>query len=91
MLDLIMSKNLEKVGEVTHYFTKIGVAVIDVSSNMKVGDRIVIKGMTTNFEQTVKSMQVEGKNIDEAKSGDDIGMKVDDRVRKGDIVYRLGE
>jgi putative protease len=91
VLDLIMSKSLQKVGEVTHYFTKIGVAVVDLSNNMKVGDRIAIKGMTTNFEQTVKSMQIEGNNIDEAKAGDDIGMKVDDRVRKGDIVYRLGE
>jgi putative protease len=86
-----MSKSLEKVGEVTHYFTKISVAVVDVSSPMKIGDRIAIKGMTTNFEQAVKSMQIEGKNIEEADAGDDIGMKVDDRVRKGDIVYRLVE
>jgi hypothetical protein len=68
-----MSKSLEKVGEVTHYFTKISVAVVDVSAPMKIGDRI------------------EGKNIEEADAGDDIGMKVDDRVRKGDIVYRLAE
>ncbi len=80
---------MEKVGEVTHYFTKISVAVVDVSGKMKVGDKIAIKGMTTNFEQTVDSMQIEGKNIDEANPGDDIGMKVKDRVRKGDVVYRL--
>jgi len=78
-----MPKSLEKVGEVTHYFTKIGVAVVDVTAPIKVGDRIAVKGMTTNFEQTVDSMQIEG--------GDDIGMKVADRVRKGDIVYRLVE
>jgi translation elongation factor EF-1alpha len=84
-----MSKRLEKVGEITHYFTKISVAVVDVSGKMKVGDKIAIKGMTTNFEQTVDSMQIEGKNIEEATPGDDIGMKVKDRVRKGDIVYRL--
>ncbi len=86
-----MSKGLEKVGEVTHYFTKISVAVVDLSANMKVGDRIAIKGMTTNFEQTVKSMQIDGKDIEEAKAGDVIGMKVDVRVRKGDIVYSLVE
>jgi translation elongation factor EF-1alpha len=86
-----MPKSLEKVGEVTHYFTKIGVAVVDVTAPIKVGDRIAVKGMTTNFEQTVDSMQIEGKNIEEAKRGDDIGMKVADRVRKGDIVYRLVE
>lgn len=84
-----MSKSLEKVGEVIHYFTKISVAVVDVSGKMKIGDKIAIKGMTTNFEQTVDSMQIEGKNIEEANPGDDIGMKVKDRVRKGDIVYRL--
>ena len=86
-----MVKTLEKVGEVTHYFTKISVAVIEVSSPLKVGDQIAIKGLTTNFEQTLDSMQVEGENIEEANPGDDIGMKVADRVRKGDIVYRLGE
>ena len=86
-----MSKSLEKVGEVTHYFTKISVAVVDVSGPIKVGDQIAIKGMTTNFEQTVGSMQIEGKNIEEAKQGDDIGLKVADRVRTGDVVYRLSE
>jgi len=85
-----MSKSLEKVGEVSHYFTRIGVAVVDLSGPLKVGDRIAIKGMTTNFEMAVTSMQIEGENIEEANSGDDIGMKVDDRVRQGDIVYRLG-
>ena len=86
-----MAKSLEKVGEVTHYFTKISVAVIEVTGKIKVGDSIAIKGMTTNFEQKVDSMQVEGENIVEANPGDDIGMKVADRVRKGDIVYHLGE
>ncbi len=86
-----MPKSLEKVGEVTHYFTKIGVAVVDVTAPIKVGDRIAVKGMTTNFEQTVGSMQIEGKNIEEAKKGDDIGLKVEDRVRKGDVVYHLME
>jgi putative protease len=82
---------LEKVGEVSHYFTKIGVAVVELTGKIKVGDSISVKGMTTNFEQKVESMQVEGENIEEANPGDDIGMKVADRVRKGDIVYRLGE
>jgi putative protease len=86
-----MSKSLEKVGEVIHYFTKISVAVVDVSAPIKVGDQIAIKGMTTNFEQTVGSMQIEGENIEEANAGDDIGLKVADRVRKGDVVYRLVE
>ncbi len=86
-----MAKSLEKVGEVSHYFTKIGVAVVELTGKIKVGDSISVKGMTTNFEQKVESMQVEGEDIEEANPGDDIGMKVADRVRKGDIVYRLGE
>jgi putative protease len=77
-----MAKSLEKVGEVSHYFTKIGVAVIELTGKIKVGDSIAVKGMTTNFEQKVESMQVEGENIEEANPGDDIGMKVADRVRK---------
>ncbi len=82
---------MEKVGEVSHYFTKIGVAVVELTGKIKIGDSISVKGMTTNFEQKVESMQVEGEDIEEANPGDDIGMKVADRVRKGDIVYRLGE
>jgi len=82
---------LEKVGEISHYFTKIGVAVVDLTSPLKVGDRIAVKGMTTSFEQNVGSMQIEHETIQAAKAGDSIGMKVVDRVRKGDIVYRLLE
>lgn len=84
-----MSKSLEKVGEVSHFFTRISVAVVEVTAPMRLGDPIAIKGMTTNFEQTVGSMQIEGEDIEEAKAGDSIGLKVVDRVRKGDVVYRL--
>jgi putative protease len=86
-----MPGSLEKVGEISHYFTKIGVAVVDLTSALKVGDRIAVKGMTTSFEQNVGSMQIEHETIQAAKAGDSIGMKVMDRVRKGDIVYRLLE
>jgi len=84
-----MSKTLEKVGEVSHYFTKIGVAVVELTAPLRVGDRIAVKGMTTNFEQTVESMQIEHEPVEEAKAGDSIGLKVADRVREGDIVYKL--
>jgi putative protease len=86
-----MPGSLEKVGEISHYFTKISVAVVELTAPLKVGDRIAIKGMTTNFEQMVNSMQIEHESMQEAKAGDSIGMKVTDRVRKGDIVYRLLE
>jgi putative protease len=84
-----MTKSLEKVGEVSHYFNRISVAVVELTAPLKVSEAIAIRGMTTNFEQRVESMQVEGENIEEASSGDSIGLKVVDRVRKGDIVYRF--
>lgn len=84
-----MSKPLEKVGEVSHYFTQIGVAVVELTAPLRAGDRIAIKGMTTNFEQTVGSMQIEHKDIEEAKKGDSIGLKVEERAREGDIVYKI--
>lgn len=86
-----MSKTLEKVGEVSHYFTKIGVAVVDLSAPLSRGDRVAIKGMTTNFEQEVESMQIEHEIVEKARKGDSIGLKVADRVREGDIVYKLSD
>lgn len=77
------------VGKVTHYFTKIEVGVIELSDELKVGDRISIEGATTNVQQTVQSMQIEHKDVQTAKAGDAIGMKVDQRVREGDLVYKL--
>jgi len=77
------------VGKVTHYFTKIGVAVVELSDTLSVGDRISIEGTTTNFQQTVESMQIEHKNVEKASPGDSIGMKVRERVREGDLVYKV--
>ncbi|MGC8548026.1 MAG: translation elongation factor-like protein [Candidatus Micrarchaeia archaeon] len=84
-----MEEEEKEVGEITHYFDKIGVAIVKVTSSIKVGDRISIKGKTTNFEQKVQSMQIEHVNVDEAGSGDEIGLKVDQQVREGDKVYKL--
>lgn len=77
------------VGEVEHYFTNIGVAVIKLAAVLKKGDRISIEGATTNLQQAVDSMQVEHKKIDAAKKGQSIGMRVKDRVREGDKVYKV--
>lgn len=79
------------VGKVSHYYSKLGVAVIDLSDTIEYGDRISIEGATTNFEQTVDSMQVEHKAVKVANKGDSIGMKVIDRVRNGDNVYKIVE
>jgi len=80
----------EEVGKVAGYFAQIGVAAIDITKgSLKVGDKIHIKGHTTDFEQTVDSLQVEHQNVSEAKPGDSIGIKVQDRVRDHDIVYKV--
>lgn len=84
-----MSSNLKQVGTITHYFTNIRVAVIELSDTLKIGDRITVKGMTTDFEQTVDSMQIERVDVKEATKGDSIGLKSKDRVRPGDIVYKI--
>ena len=78
-----------KVGKVTHYFAKIGVAVIEITDgSIKVGDEIHIKGHTTDFRQKVGSMQVEHENVEMAEPGQSIGVKVDDSVRASDVVYK---
>ena len=77
------------VGKISHYFTKIGVGVIELSDELKVGDRISIEGATTNVQQSVRSMQIEHADVKSAGAGDAIGMKVEQRVREGDLVYKL--
>jgi putative protease len=77
------------VGKISHYFSKIGVGVIELSEDLNVGDRISIEGATTNVQQTIRSMQIEHTEVKSAGAGDAIGMKVDQRVREGDLVYKL--
>ncbi len=84
-----MAEEKKLVGKVTHYFTNIGVAVVELEDALKVGDEISIEGATTNFTQKVESMQIEHENVEEAKKGDSVGMKVVDRVREGDQVFRV--
>jgi translation elongation factor EF-1alpha len=79
----------EKVGVVKDYFAKISVAGIDVTGRLKVGDTIHIKGHTSDFEQVVESMQIEHQQVEEAKPGDAIGIKVKERCRGGDAVFKV--
>jgi translation elongation factor EF-Tu-like GTPase len=81
----------ELVGTVSHYFGKIRVAGILVSERLAIGDRIIIIGHTTALEQTVTSMELDHRPIEVAEAGQDVGIKVIDRVRKGDQVYKLTE
>lgn len=84
-----MQEEKKVVGRVTHYYTKIGVAVVDLTDTLKIGDKISIEGKTTNFQQTVESMEIEHKKVQEAHAGASIGLKVIDRVREGDVVYKI--
>jgi putative protease len=80
----------KKVGEVIKFFGKISVAAIRLSeSSLKVGDVIHIVGHTTDLTETVESMQIENKNVQEAGPGADIGIKVKERVRENDVVYKV--
>ncbi|HEC88044.1 MAG TPA: translation elongation factor-like protein [Thermoplasmata archaeon] len=80
----------QEIGVIEHYFSKIGVAAIKITDgSLKIGDRIHIKGATTDFEQTVESMEINRQKIEIAKPGDEIGIKVIDRVREGDKVYKI--
>jgi putative protease len=74
---------MKKVGVISNYFAKVGVAAIKLSAALKVGDKIKIKGGEVEFEQAVKSMQIHGKDVEKAKKGDEVGIKVSEKVRKG--------
>jgi len=79
----------EEIGAISHYFGQIGVAAIDLSGSLKVGDKIKIKGATTDIEQEVNSMQIDKEPVNEAGKGQSIGIKVGEKVRIGDKVYKL--
>jgi len=85
-------KKEELVGKITHYFGKIEVGIIEITKgNLAVGDVIHIKGSSTDLEQPVESIQIEHEQVDKAKKGDAIGLKVKDKVREGDEVYKVVE
>lgn len=82
----------KKVGQVIKFFGKISVAAIRLTEgSLKVGDKIHIVGHTTDLTQTIESMQIENKNVQEAGPGADIGVKVGGKVRENDVVYKVVE
>lgn len=78
-----------EIGKVTDFFAKPVVAGIELTAPLKLGNRIHIKGHTTDMELTVDSMQINNVPVKEAKTGDAVGIKVSDRVRRGDTVYLI--
>lgn len=82
-------ENLIEVGRVTHFYPKISVAIVELKAPLSIGDKILIKGATTNFEQKVESMQIEHKDIERAEAGQIIGLKVNQRARENDKVFKI--
>ena len=89
----LSNRKLKEIGVIAHYYTKISVAIVNLKDTLTVGEKILIQGglypFSTNFEQTVESMQIEHKNVDRAKSGQSIGLKVNNKVKKGDKIFRI--
>ena len=82
----------KEIGYVSDYFRKISVAAVEITSGMvSVGDTIRFKGHTTDFKSKVHSIEIEHESVTEAKQGDSIGVKVPEKVRKGDMVYKIIE
>ena len=79
----------EVIGTVSDFFAHPVVAAIELTAALNVGDKIHIKGHTTDLELNVESMQINNKPVQEAKAGDSIGIKVPERVRDGDTVYKI--
>lgn len=86
---VVKEKKEKIIGVVTHYFPKVRAGVIKLKAPLKIGNTIKIKGHTTDFTQTVASMQIEHVPINQAKKGQEIGLLVDSRVRGNDTVYKV--
>ena len=78
-----------EIGKVSDFFARPVVAAIELTAGLKVGDKIHIKGHTTDLELNVGSMQINNVPVQEAKAGDSVGVKLSERARKGDTVYKV--
>ncbi len=80
----------QRIGEVVKFFSKVGVAAIKLTEGtLRVGDRIKIKGRSTEFEDQVQSLQIDNQPVEKAEAGQMIGVKVKDRVREKDLIYKI--
>ena len=79
----------EVIGKVMDFFARPVVAGIELTAPIKIGDKLHITGHTTDLELTVQSMQIDNVEVQEAKAGDAVGIKVPDRVRRGDTIYKV--
>lgn len=78
-----------EIGTVIDFFSKVMAAGVTLTGNLKVGDKVHFKGHTTDLEMVISSMQINNADVQMGKPGDDIGIKVSDRVRRGDKIYKV--
>lgn len=84
-----MANEEKEIGRVLDYFSQVEVAAIELTAELKIGDKIRFSGPTTNFDQIVESMQINRKPIEKASNGDDVGIKTDNKVIKHDKVFLI--
>jgi hypothetical protein len=85
---MLSEEKVVEIGHIIHFFSKISVAVIELTAPLSVGDRILVKGPATDFEQVVDSMQIEHKSIQRAEAGQSIGQKLAQQAKERDTVYK---
>jgi len=78
----------KEIGKVTHWYDKVGVAVLDLSSALKIGDKVKVKKGEEEFEETLSSMQVDHKNVSSAKKGDEVAVKFSQKAKEGAVIYK---
>ncbi len=82
---------MKQIGKITHFYDKLGVAIVELSGPLKVGERVRIVRNDEEFDQDVSSMQIEHDQVEKAKKGDVVGLKVDQKTKEGAAVYKLEE
>ena len=80
---------MKPIGKITHYYDKIGVAIISLTDTLNVGDKIKLEGGKNEFEQEVTEMEVDHKKVSSAKAGDVVGLKVKEKTREGALVLKV--
>ena len=84
-----MAKEQKPIGEVTHFFGGISVAIVKFNTPVDLGTTVRFKGATTDFEETITSMQFDHKDVEKAKKGQEVGIKIGGKVREGDQVFLM--
>lgn len=80
-----------RIGKVTHYYNRIGVAVLDLNAELNIGDTVHIQGASTEFTQEVASLEIDHQKVEAVAPGSEVALKVNQRVRRGDLVYKVTE